>query len=152
MENKENNTLSVQDCINDFRVKAKHYMDMAEELNIHLLVDKQDKFNANLKPVSAVPINGNGHKAISAQGKVSVPILKDFMKDKAYRSLNLARQFRVTLNEIENLVTPENGFVRGNIGWLWVKAAQKAVQKAEAKAETTETAVVKTSEPAFAAV
>ena len=106
--------VTVQDLLNELNLKAKHYQDLGAELESTI---------RTIKPKTVKPI------APVSSAMVSVQSIKAFMKDKAYRAIGLSKQFNVPMAELEKLLTPENGFTKGSIGWYWITANQVKVVK-----------------------
>ena len=104
-----NGDVKVGEMIDSLKAKAKHFEGLAKALEIESGLHKAINVGAG------VPMAGN----IDAQK------LRDFMKTKAFRVLDLAKHFGVAREDVDKLVTEENGFSISGPGWVYVKEKEK---------------------------
>lgn len=102
-------SVTVVEVITSLHAKAQHYEGLAKALEIE----------SGLRPAINV---GAG---IALPGHIDAQALRTFMKDKAFRAVDLAKHFNVSREEVEKITTQENGFKTGRQAWI---TAEKEAQ------------------------
>lgn len=93
------NNMSANDLVSALRKKASEFNSIATTL--------EQNFTSGV----VIPEIKNSVSVVET--------IRKYMDKKAYRSVKLAKQFGISREDIEKLLTPQNGFETGEKGWIW---------------------------------